>query len=105
RVLGQPLLLALVSAEQELDVHRQAGGSRLVRERAHDRLTNPPRRVRREARAALGIELLDGAQETDVAFLDQVRQRKTAIQVAAGGGQGDGGGGAPRGRRGARGPD
>src|SRR5262245_55693775 len=71
--LGEPLLLFLVAPEQEPDVHRQADGPCLVRQRAHDRLANPPGRVRRESRAARAVELLDRAQQTDVALLDQIR--------------------------------
>src|SRR4029453_11968878 len=81
-LLGEALLLAFVAPEQELDVHRQADGPRLVRQRAYDGLANPPGRVRRESGAARTVELLDRAQEADVALLDQVRQRQPAVQVA-----------------------
>jgi hypothetical protein len=42
----------------------------LILDRALDRLADPPGRVGREAEAALGVELLDRANESQVAFLD-----------------------------------
>ena len=65
-------------------MHGQADGPRLVRQRPHDRLADPPRRVRREPGAALAVELLDRAQEAEVAFLDQIRQREPAVAIAPG---------------------
>ena len=63
-------------------VHRDANRAALVGERAADRVTNPPRRVRREAVAARVIEALDRLHEADVALLDQVDQRQAAAVVA-----------------------
>src|SRR5690606_3456424 len=54
----------------------------LVRERAADRVPDPPRGVGREAIAARVIEALDGLHEADVAFLDQVDERKATAVVA-----------------------
>ena len=82
--LAQPPLLARVAPEQQLDVHGQTDRPRLVRQSPHDRLAHPPRRVGREARAVLGIELVDGAQQPEVPLLDQVGERQAAIEIAAG---------------------
>src|SRR5207237_155957 len=54
---------------------------RLVHDRALDVLADPPRRIGREAKAALGLELLDRVHETEVAFLDQVAHRQAAAEV------------------------
>src|SRR5439155_17541653 len=53
-------------------------------ERAHDRLADPPDRVRGEARAPLGLVLLDGAEQAEITLLDQVGKRQSAVRVAAG---------------------
>jgi hypothetical protein len=68
------------------DRDRQPYDPALVRERAPDRLSDPQRRVRREAEAAAVVELLDGAHEADRALLDQVlhRQRRVLALVALG---------------------
>jgi hypothetical protein len=65
------------------DVRGQADRARLVHDRALDRLPDPPRRVRREAEAALRIELLERVDEARVAFLDQVGKRDAAMRVVA----------------------
>ena len=56
-------------------------GPRLIHDRALDRLADPPRRVGREAEAALGVELVERVDEAEVAFLDQVGQREPAVGV------------------------
>ena len=65
-------------------VHRDADRTRLVRHRAGDRLTNPPGGVGRELVALRIIELFDGADEAQVALLDQVQELHTAPGVALG---------------------
>jgi hypothetical protein len=82
QLLHQALLLALVAREEQAHVHRDANGARLIGERTHDRLPDPPDAVRREAQAPLGLELLHRAEETEVPLLDQVGQRQPAVQVA-----------------------
>ena len=62
-------------------MHRHADRARLVGERACDGLADPPRRVRRELVAAAPVELLDGADETERPFLDQVEERQTLVAV------------------------
>ena len=64
-------------------VHRDADRAALVGERAADRVTDPPRRVGREAVAARVIEALDRLHQADVALLDQVDQRQATAVVAA----------------------
>ena len=63
------------------DVHRHADRARLVGERAGDRLADPPGRVRRELVAAAPVELLDGADQAERAFLDQVEERQALVAV------------------------
>ena len=66
------------------DVHRQADRAALLGECARDRLADPPGRVRRELVAERVVELLDGADEAEVALLDQVEQRHPGAGVVAG---------------------
>src|SRR5437763_1447518 len=63
------------------DVHRHADRARLVGERARDGLADPPGRVRRELVAATPVELLDGADQAERAFLDQVEEGETLVAV------------------------
>ena len=56
-------------------VHRQAHRARLVHDRALDALADPPGGVGRKTEAALGLELVDGVHQAEIAFLDQVEQR------------------------------
>ena len=65
-------------------VHGDADRARLVGDRAGDRLADPPRRVRRELEALRVVELLDRADQAEVALLDQVEQAHAAPDVALG---------------------
>ena len=62
-------------------VDGDADRPRLVGDRARDRLADPPRRVGAELEALAVVELLDRADQADVAFLDQVEQRHAAADV------------------------
>src|SRR3989454_6838232 len=62
-------------------VDRDADGPRLVRDRAGDRLADPPRRIRRELVAAAVLELVDRFHQADVAFLNQVEELQSAVRV------------------------
>ena len=65
------------------DVHGQADRPALLGERPGDRLADPPRRVRRELEAHRVVELLDRADQAEVALLDQVEQRHAGLRVVA----------------------
>src|SRR6516164_937390 len=55
-------------------VNGHTNGARLIRERAADRLSNPPGGVGRKLKSAPILEFVDGLQQADVAFLDQVEE-------------------------------
>ena len=65
-------------------VDRDADRPPLVRDRARDRLADPPRRVGRELVAAAVVELLDRADEAERALLDQIQERQATAQIALG---------------------
>ena len=65
-------------------VHGDANRACLVRDRARDRLADPPRRVGRELEAAAVVELLDRSNETERALLDEVEEGEAAPEVALG---------------------
>ena len=62
-------------------VHRQPDRARLVHDRALDVLADPPRRVGREAKTPLRVELLERVHQAEVALLHQVEQRHAAVEV------------------------
>ena len=62
-------------------VHGDADGARLVGDRAGDGLADPPRRVRGELEALAIVELLDGADKAQVAFLDEVEEEHATAHV------------------------
>src|SRR6266550_106808 len=62
-------------------VDRDADGPRLVRDRARDRLSDPPRRVRGELVTLAVVELFDRTDQTDVPLLDQVEEAHAAADV------------------------
>lgn len=49
-------------------VHGNTDGTGTVGDSARDGLTDPPRGVRGELKALLVVELLDGANQTEIAF-------------------------------------
>ena len=63
-------------------VHRDADGAGLVGHGAGDGLADPPGGVGGELVALGVVELLDGADEAEVALLDQVEERHAAAGVA-----------------------
>ena len=65
---------------------RYADGPRLVGDATGDRLPDPPGGVGRELVAAPVVELLDGADQSQVALLDEVEQGHAAAQVFLGDG-------------------
>src|SRR5947209_2777747 len=62
-------------------VRRDADGAGLIRDRARDRLTDPPGRVGRELVAAAVLELVHGLHQADVALLDEVEELESAVGV------------------------
>src|SRR5690554_2049451 len=88
RIATQLLLQSLPLTEDALKiarpVQRNAHCAPLVRQCSKDRLTDPPHRVRDELHALVRIELARRRHQTDVALLDQVDQRDTAILVLLG---------------------
>src|ERR1035437_1883738 len=65
-------------------VHGHADGPCLVGDSPGDRLADPPCCVRRELVAAAVIELLDGADEAEVAILDEVEEGQVTAHVLLG---------------------
>ena len=63
-------------------MHGNTDGTGLVGDSARDGLTDPPRGVRGELKALLVVELLDGADQTEVALLDQVQEQHAASDIA-----------------------
>ena len=67
-------------------VHGDADGAGLIGDGARDGLADPPGGVRRELEALRVVELLDGADEAEVALLDKVEEQHAASYVALGDG-------------------
>ena len=74
--------LQLVDLLDQVD--GQPDGPALVGHRAGDGLPDPPGRVRRELEALGVVELLDRADQAEVALLDQVQERQAVAGVALG---------------------
>ena len=84
--LGE-LLVGVVDCAYDVDhVDGESNGTSTVAEPAGDRLTDPPGRVRGELEALPPVELLYGADEAQVAFLDEVEEVETASCVTLGDG-------------------
>src|SRR5262249_24295830 len=64
------------------NVNREANRAAGVLQAALDRLTDPQRRIGREAEALAPVELLHGANEAELALLDQVAERQALPPVA-----------------------
>src|SRR5262249_2031901 len=62
-------------------VHWNTDGAGLIRNRARDRLANPPRRIRGELVATAILELVHCLHQADIAFLNQVEELKSAIGI------------------------
>ena len=83
-VLEQLTLDAAELVDHLDHVHGDADRAGLVGHRAGDRLADPPRRVGGELVALRVVELLDRADQAQVALLDQVQERHAAPGVALG---------------------
>ena len=90
RVATQVLEKLTLHADELVDgldhVHGNTDGTGLVGDSARDGLTDPPRGVRGELKALLVVELLDGADQTEVALLNQVQEQHAAADIALGDG-------------------
>ena len=90
RVATQILEELALHADKLVDgldhVYGNTDGTGLVGDSARDGLTDPPRGVRGELEALLVVELLDGADQTEVALLDQIQEQHAATDVALGDG-------------------
>ena len=67
-------------------MHGNTDGTGLVGNSARNGLTDPPRGVRGELKALLVVELLDGADQTEVALLDQIQEQHATADIALGDG-------------------
>ena len=65
-------------------MHRQTDGLGLVGQRAFDGLLDPPGRVSGQLGPLLRVETLDPFHQADVAFIDEVEQRKAKALIVAG---------------------
>jgi hypothetical protein len=63
-------------------VHGKADRSALIAESACDGLADPPGGVRGELEALAPVELLDGADESEIALLDEIEEVEAAAGVA-----------------------
>ena len=85
RLAAEVLQQLALDAHQLVDrldhVHGDADRAGLVGDRARDRLADPPRGVRRELVALGVVELLDRADQPEVALLDQVEEQHAAADV------------------------
>ncbi len=84
-VLGLQLSLHPAgAADLVTDVSRDADGVGRVLDGTPDRLADPPGRVGGELEALAPVELLDGVDQAEVAFLDQVGEGQARPLVLAG---------------------
>ncbi len=65
-------------------MHREANDPSLVGDRTGDGLTDPPERVGTELVPLRMVKFLDGAQQPEIAFLNEVFQRQAAPLIAFG---------------------
>ena len=79
-LLGSPSPLCDQLGQVRRDVHRLAR----VDQRPLDRLLDPPRCVRAEPHARVGVEVLNRPHQAEVALGDQVRQRHPGVRVFLG---------------------
>ncbi|KEF05866.1 hypothetical protein DF17_16840 [Streptomyces rimosus] len=85
-LLEHPALYPHHAVDQLHDVYGDADRTGLVGQRAGHGLADPPRGVRGELVAAGVVELLHGADQPEVALLDEVEHGQAAADVALGDG-------------------
>ena len=80
----------MAGAQQAVDlvahVHRHADSAALVGDGARDCLANPPGGIGAELVSAAPVELFGGADQADIALLDQIQERHAATDVFLGDG-------------------
>src|SRR5439155_8342112 len=85
RGAAQPRAQRALGAHEPVDLlehlHGNPHRARLLRDPAQDRLSDPDRGVGAEPEPALRLEAVDGVNQTEVAFLDQVEHREPAVAV------------------------
>src|SRR5688572_20179895 len=81
QLAGELRTHALAALQPVVHVRGQPDRARVVLDRAHERLTDPPHRIGRKLEAAPVVELLDRADQAEVAFLDQVGERQAQVAV------------------------
>ena len=84
QILEQLTLDAAELVDHLDHVHRDADGAGLIGHRAGDGLTDPPRGIGGELVALGVVELLDRANQAQVALLDEVQERHSAAGVTLG---------------------
>src|SRR5690242_4966194 len=62
-------------------IQRNTYDARLLRERLQNCLTNPPNRVRDELDPLRLVEFVRGANETEVALVDEIRERDALVLI------------------------
>jgi hypothetical protein len=78
-------LLQLRDLMQKRDkIVRHRDHPKVLHERAHDRLADPPRRVGAEFIPAAGIKSLHRGDQPDVALLDEIEQGNPKIAILGG---------------------
>ena len=65
-------------------MHRNADRARLIRDGAGDGLPDPPRRVGGKLVALAVIEFFHGLHQPEIALLDQIEEKHTAVDVPLG---------------------
>src|SRR5829696_3739240 len=86
KLQAQRVLGAAQAVDGVNDVRRQPYGPGVVGHGPRDGLADPPSRVRREAVAHLGVELLDGPDQAGVPLLDEVLEGHAPPPVLLGDG-------------------
>jgi len=74
----------LQASKRVASVDWKANGAAGVGDAAGDGLTNPPRGVGGELESFAPVKLFDGMHEAQIAFLDEIEQRKTRRLVLLG---------------------
>jgi hypothetical protein len=77
-------MMTLSAAPGVESVQRYANYARLLCQRLENRLADPPHRVRDELDSLRLVELVRGADETEVALVDQIGERDALILILLG---------------------